>query len=93
MRFWIKVIRDNHLLRDTVVERMGSETRTAKVFSALEESCNLLNLPVPIWLKNNVSDFQRIAKCRFRADSFIEQIDFDYLEFHVIQEDPDSIQA
>ncbi len=87
MRFWAKIIRDNHLIRDTVTERNGSESRTAKVFSALEESCAVLNLPVPIWLKTNVRDFQRVAKARFRADSFIEEISFDYLEFQVIEED------
>ncbi len=87
MRFWAKIIKDNHLIRDTVAERSGSESRTAKVFSALEECCHTLNLPVPIWLKNNVRDFQRIAKARFRADSFIEEIDFDFFEFQVIEED------
>ncbi|MBQ6076461.1 MAG: hypothetical protein IJK86_10000 [Lachnospiraceae bacterium] len=87
MRFWAKIITDNHLIRDTVAERFGTESRTAKIFSALEECCAALNLPVPIWLKNNVRDFQRVAKARFRADSFIEEIDFDFLEFQVIEED------
>ena len=32
-------------------------------------------------------DFIRHSKTRFTADSFIETIDFDYLEFHVIEED------
>ena len=87
MRFWAKIIQDNHLLQDTVAERYGEERRTLKVFSALEECCATLGLAVPIWLKNNVKDFQRVAKCRFRQDSFIEEIPFDYLEFQVIEED------
>ncbi len=87
MRFWLKVIKDNHLLKDTVTEVSGEQSRTAKVFQALEEGCRALDLSVPIWLKNNVRDFQRIAKARFRQDSFIETIGFDYLEFHVIEED------
>ena len=88
MRFWAKIIKDNHLKADTVTERNGPESRTAKVFSALEECCLTLNLPVPIWLKNNVKDFQRVAKTRFRSDSFVEEIHFEYLEFQVIEEDP-----
>ncbi len=87
MRFWAKIIKDNHLTADTVAERTGAESRTLKVFSALEECCLKLDLPVPIWMKNNVKDFQRNAKVCFRADSFMEEIPFDYLEFQVIEED------
>ena len=87
MRFWAKIFSENHLIRDTVVEINGTDTRTIKVFHALEEACRQLDLSVPIWLKNNVKDFQRIARTRFRQDSFIETIPFDYLEFQVIEED------
>ena len=90
MRFWLKVFQENRLLRDTVVEVPGELSRTAKVFQALEEGCRELDLPVPIWLKNNVRDFQRIARARFRQDSFIETVGFDYLEFQVIEEDKNS---
>ena len=87
MRFWAKIWKDNRLKKDFTLEIGGGDSRTAKVFQALEESCATLNLPVPIWLKNNVKDFQRVAKCRFNQDSFVEEIDFDYLEFQVIEED------
>ena len=87
MRFWAKLFRDNHLLKDVTIEIDGEKSRTAKVFQALEEACLKLDLPVPIWLKPNVKDFQKVAKARFRADSFIESIPFDYLEFQVIEED------
>lgn len=88
MRFWGKLIKDSHLLRDTVVELDSPAKRTAKVFEALKEVCMRFDLPVPVWLDNNVRDFQRVAKVRFRQDSFVEQIPFDYLEFQVIEEDP-----
>ena len=39
MRFWGKLFRDNRLLRDVTVEENGGETRTIKVFHALEEVC------------------------------------------------------
>ena len=34
-----------------------------------------------------ISDFKRHAKARFTRDCFVEEIDFDYLEIHVIEED------
>lgn len=87
MRIWFKEWKDNHLIKDTVVEDFGEETRTHKVFMALEEACRRLDLAVPIWLDPAVRDFKRGAKARFCQDAFIEKIDFDYLEIQVIEED------
>ena len=86
-RMWGKLWKDNHLLKDYVAENSDySMTRTAMVFQALEEICQELDLSQPIWLDSNIKEFQRIARTRFRSDSFIEAIDFDYLEIHVIEE-------
>ena len=41
----------------------------------------------PIWLDTTVRDFKKHSKTRFYQDNFIEQIDFDYLEIQVIEED------
>lgn len=75
------------MIKDTVIEDARSETRTHKVFDALEEVCLTFDLGKPIWLEATVSDFKRHSKARFSQDNFIEEIDFDYLEIHVIEED------
>ena len=69
------------------VEDDTSDTRTHKVFNALKTACMELDLEVPIWLDKNIADFKRTSKTQFTRDSFIEQIDFDYLEAHIIEED------
>ena len=66
-RLWAKEFQDNHMLRDTVIADSSDDTRTHKVFHALDEVC--------------------YDKARFTQDNFIENIDFDYLEIHVIEED------
>jgi hypothetical protein len=87
-RMWGKVFADNHLLKDFVVENPSLDlTRTKKVFAALETIAHEFDLAVPIWLPSNISDFQHHAKTRFTQDSFIEAIDFDYLEIQIIEED------
>ncbi len=86
-RLWVKVWKDNHLIHDTVVENDLRDTRTHKVLQGLEEGCRRFDLAVPIWLDSSVRDFQRHARCRFTQDAFIEEIDFDYLEIWVIEED------
>lgn len=86
-RMWGKLWKDNHMLRDTVVCITDySLSRTAMVFQSLEDICYQLDLEKPIWLDANISEFQRVARTRFRQDSFIEQVGFDYLEIQVIEE-------
>ena len=86
-RLWVKVWKDNRLIKDTVVENDERDTRTHKVLQGLEEGGRRFDLAVPIWLDNSIRDFQRHASCRFTKDAVIEEIDFDYLEIRVIEED------
>ena len=86
-RLWVREWKDNHLIKDTVIEDSSDDTRTHKVFRALETACVEFDLVVPVWLDDNVRDFQRKARDRFTRDAFVEEIDFDYLEIYVIEED------
>ena len=86
-RLWGKMWKDNHKLKDIVIDDDSEDTRTQKIFRALEEICYEFDLENPIWLDSNVADFKRHARTRFRQDSFIEHIEFDYLEIQVIEED------
>ena len=87
MRIWFKVFDDTHLVMTETIEDFSDETRTHKIFKTLEEACYRFDLGKPIWLDANVEEFQRHAKTRFYQDSFIEEIDFDYLEMQVLEED------
>lgn len=87
-RLWAKIWKNNKLVKDTVVENDDRElNRTKKVFGAVDEVCVRFDLSRPIWLDCNIEEFKRYDKTRFSKDSFIESIDFDYLEIHVIEED------
>lgn len=85
-RMWVRIWKDNHMLRDTVIEDASDDTRTHKVFRAVEEACIQFDLPKPIWLELNVADFKRNARTKFRQDSFIEEVEFDYMEIQIIEE-------
>ena len=86
-RLWGKIFKDNHLLKDTVIKDPSEDTRTHKIFRAIDEICRQFDLGKPIWLETNIKDFKRHNKVRFRQDNFMEAIDFDYLEIQVIEED------
>lgn len=86
-RMWGKIWKENHLLKDTVICNDTEDTRTHKVFQALDDICREFDLGKPIWLDATIHEFQQHDKARFSKDNFIEEIDFDYLEIHVIEED------
>lgn len=87
-RMWCKIFKDNHMLRDVVIEDDNpSLSRTKKVFAALDSACHKFDLAIPMWLDSTIDDFRRHDKTRFNQDNFIEHIDFDFLEIHVIEED------
>ena len=87
-RLWGKIWKKNHLIRDMVVcdDRSGVN-RTRKIYDALDKICVEFDLSRPIWLDATVNDFLRNDKTRFNKDNFIDDINFDYLEIQVIEED------
>jgi len=87
MRIWFKIFKDNRMLADMTVEDHSDETRTHKVYKAVDEACRNFDLGRPLWLESTVRDFKAHAKARFTQDAFIEHIDFDFMEIHVLEED------
>ena len=85
-RLWGKIWQDNRLLKDTTICDDSQDTRTHKIFRALDEICAQFDLGKPIWLDSNIREFQRHSKTRFTQDNSIEQIPFDFLEIQVIEE-------
>ena len=85
-RLWAKIMKENRLLKDTVICDDSNDTRTHKVFHALDEIVYQFDLGKPIWLDSTINEFKRHAKARFYQDNFVETIDFDYLEIQIIEE-------
>lgn len=86
-RIWGKIWKDNHLINDYVYEDSTEDTRTHKVFNGIEKMAYEFDLPKPIWLDKNINEFKRDSRTRFYSDSYIEEIEFDYFEILVIEED------
>lgn len=87
-RLWAKIFKDNHMLKDVVICNEDTTlNRTRKIYQSIDEICHEFDLSKPIWLEATIEDFKRHDKTRFNQDNFIDTIDFDYLEIHVIEED------
>lgn len=87
-RLWAKVFKNNRMLKDIVICNDSLEqSRTKKIFDAIDDICHDFDLAKPIWLDSTIADFKKHDKARFTQDNFMESIEFDYLEIHVIEED------
>lgn len=87
MRIWAKIWKENHLIKDMVVENYDEKiNRTGKIFDAIDKVCYAYDLSKPIWLDKNINEFKKHSKTRFSSDNFMEEIDFDNLEIMVIEE-------
>ena len=75
-RLWGKEFKDNHMLRDTVICDETDETRTHKIFNALDSICYEFDLSKPIWLDHNIDEFKRHDKTRFYQDNFVDSMVF-----------------
>lgn len=87
MRIWFKIYEDARLIKDTTIEDYSGKTRTHKVFEALEKACMMFDLSKPIWLDANIDEFKKRSVTRFHKDNFVDDISFDFLEIHVLEED------
>ena len=87
-RLWAKIWKENHLLRDIVIENDDNTlNRTRKVFAAIDSVCYEFDLSKPIWLDSTIREFKEHDKARFSQDNFVDRIEFDFLEIQVIEED------
>lgn len=87
-RLWAKIFKENRLMKDMVVcNDKADMRRTQKIFAAIDDICHEFDLAKPIWLDSTIEDFKRHDKTRFTQDNFMEPINFDFLEIHVIEED------
>lgn len=86
-RLWGKIIKENRLLQDAVIENGDySMSRTAMVLDAVDQLCYQFDLGHPVWLEKTVEEFKRRDRVRFTQDNFMEEISFDYLEIQVLEE-------
>ena len=87
MRIWFKLWKENHLLKDIVIENNEDDTRTHKIFQAIDAVCYEYDLSKTILLDDTIAEFKSHDKARFYQDHFVEEVPFDYLEIEVIEED------
>ena len=79
IRIWAKVIKKNKILRQFMLEKTESMDYS-NFYGYLREICENLDVPTPVLIKTHLFNYAKYNSVRFRADDFVEKIDFDKLE-------------
>lgn len=64
-RLWGKEWKNNRLVRDTVICDETDDTRTHKIFNALDAICYEFDLSKPIWLDSTMQTLNVTARPAF----------------------------
>lgn len=86
-RLWGKIILNNKIVLDKTVEISELSYINKKINLYLDEICNDLDIPKPIWMEAHKRDFVKYNKADFTQESFLEEIDFDRFEIEIFEED------
>ena len=78
MKLWIKIIRNEKIIKDTVTE--GNAENAKELHALLADVCDRLNCPVPLVTTTDASNLQKFNHVKFKARDFVEKVDFDFLE-------------
>ena len=52
----------------------------SKLSKGIQDLCNRFDIANPMWLEDNAISMNQVNKTKFKAQHFIEEIDFDYFE-------------
>lgn len=86
-KLWGKIVKKNNLVQSHVLEMFQEDMTVEEMISkGIEDLCNLFDIANPMWMSDNTLEMDQINKTRFRAQHFIEEIDFDYFEIEYIVE-------
>ncbi len=86
-KLWGKIVKKNNLVQSHVLEMHQEDLTVEEMISkGIEDLCNLFDIANPMWMRDNKLEINHINKTRFKAQHFIEEIDFDYFEIEYIVE-------
>ena len=84
MKLWGTVRRNNKIIRQHTVEFTDLTRDTAEGWEGLiGPLCHELDLSCPVMLKKHLKDIEEFSRVVFRADDFMEPVDFDKFEVEV----------
>ncbi len=81
MELYGKVVKNGRIVKDAKVENNDYKLDFRdKLEACLLNLCKMLEIPVPLWLTKNTTDFARYRRTSFDSEQFVDEVGFDRLE-------------
>ena len=86
-RLWGQIVNQNNVIQNYVFEMDEKDLSFENLLSiGIEDLCNRFDIANPIWMQDNTLEMNQVNKTKFKAQHFIEEIDFDYFEIEYLVE-------
>ncbi|MCX7748418.1 MAG: hypothetical protein N2645_16260 [Clostridia bacterium] len=84
MKLYGKIFKEAKIIREALVEREdGKASYRDLLEGCLIDVCRELEIPVPLWLKKNTSEYAAYRRTFFSNEQFVEKVTFDKFEIYV----------
>ncbi len=78
VKLWIKVVRDNKIIKHTIVER-DEKFSYAYFRDYVSEGCYALDEATPAIIRSHLTNFAKFHRVVFTPSDFVETVSFDKL--------------
>ena len=78
IRIWAKTLKKDKIEKQFVFTKDG-DIDYSEFFSYLKTICESLDIPTPVLIKTHLFHFAKYNVVRFKADDFVESVNFDKL--------------
>lgn len=78
IKIWAKVIKNDKIIKQAVLEKDG-QIDYSEFFSYVRELCETLDIPTPVIIKTHLFNYAKYNVLRFKKDDFVDTISFDKL--------------
>ena len=87
-RLWGKIISRNSIVQQYTAECNDTDLSKEECLNiCIDQICNAFDIQKPLWLPLNKRDYKNYGSTQFRADCFMEEIDYDFFEIEYIKEE------
>ncbi|MDK2799571.1 MAG: hypothetical protein PWP27_910 [Clostridiales bacterium] len=88
LKLWGKMIKNNRIIEQYTAEYAKNDlSKSEMVNLCVEEICREFDIQKPMWFPLNVKDFAKYGRTVFKADNFIEEIEFDSFEVELLDDE------
>lgn len=84
MKFWAKLIKDNQIKNSSIIETT-LELTFPSYLDILNTIAYNLDIPAPLYIKSDFKHLRSYGIQKYKQNSFVEEIDFDYLEIEKLK--------